>query len=323
MRAGPPIPVFVQRDVEESLAAEIAAGNWRGYAHPICYSFTWHPPFIGALSGHVHTGLELSLVLRGEIEVYYDAVTLQCGPGQAWLCGMWEPHAWRVNQEGTESISLIFLPDLTGDNMMDAPPYQELFALPPDRRSRPADSAQRERLLTLGREIRREMEQQASFWKTSVRLGLIRLLIEFCRASESDLSPDGKRPAAATQGSLARLMPALRLAHDSPRRRVSVAEAAAACAMSESRFGHLFQNATGISFAKFCLRARLMYAAHSLLSSDQTVEAVAAETGFVDISHLSRSFVRYFGCTPSQYRDHREQAVAGIPPRARPAGQVS
>ena len=321
MRAGPPIPVFVQRDVEESLAAEIAAEGWRGHTNPICYSFTWQQSYVGALSGHVHTGLELSLVLSGAIEIYYDAATLQCGPGEAWLCGMWEPHAWRVNEEGTQSISLIFLPDLTGDNMLDVPPYQELFALPPDRRSRPGDEAQRGRLLALGRDIRRELEEQGSFCKTSVRLALMRLLIELCRACEPELSPDGKRPVVTAQGSLARIMPALRIAHETPRRRVSVAEAAAACAMSESRFGHLFQGATGISFAKFCLRARLMFAAHNLLSSDQTVEVIAAETGFVDISHLARSFVRYFGCTPTQYRAHREQAAAGVPPRARPAGQ--
>jgi len=321
MPVGALIPVFVQRDVEDSLAAGIAAEGWRGHANLLCYSFTWHQPYVGVLNGHVHTGLELSMVLSGEIDIYYDDATVTCGPGGLWLCGMWEPHAWRINQESTQSISLIFLPELLGDEIAEGPPYLAPFALPPSRRPQLTDRGQRDRVLSIGRDIYRESAEQRSFWKTAVRLDLLRLLTEISRVCDVATSFPGEPPADANHGSLARLLPALRMVHETPGRRVSVADAAAACALSVSRFGHLFRSTTGTSFGRFCLRVRLMLAAHHLLSTDHTVSAIAEEAGFVDVSHLARSFARYFGCTPTQYRVHREQAGSGPPPQAGPAGR--
>jgi AraC-like DNA-binding protein len=59
----------------------------------------------------------------------------------------------------------------------------------------------------------------------------------------------------------------------------------------------------GTSFGQFSLRARLGYAAHRLLASDLTVEAIAQRAGFVDASHFHRTFVRHYGCTPRTYRE--------------------
>jgi len=61
----------------------------------------------------------------------------------------------------------------------------------------------------------------------------------------------------------------------------------------------------GLSFAKFRLRARLAYAARLLLTTRLPTEAVATQAGFVDGSHLHRSFVRRYGTTPGQYREER------------------
>jgi AraC-like DNA-binding protein len=38
------------------------------------------------------------------------------------------------------------------------------------------------------------------------------------------------------------------------------------------------------------------------MTSEMSAEAIAAEVGFADGSHLHRMFVRHYGCTPGQYR---------------------
>jgi AraC-like DNA-binding protein len=58
----------------------------------------------------------------------------------------------------------------------------------------------------------------------------------------------------------------------------------------------------GLSFGKFCRRARLAYAAQLLLTTDLPVEAVARTAGFSDASHLHHSFVETYGATPARYR---------------------
>ena len=97
-------------------------------------------------------------------------------------------------------------------------------------------------------------------------------------------------------------MPAFVLVRSTHPHKVSVSQAAKACAMSRSRFEAEFRQAAGVSLGQFCLQMRLKAAAHLLASSDLTVKEVAVRTGFWDDSHLHRFFLREHGQTPSRYR---------------------
>jgi AraC-like DNA-binding protein len=303
--------IRVEREVEDRLASGPAAAGWQGPNYALGYSFvTEHPQ--GSLDGHVHPGMELGMVLTGEVEFHTESSEHRCGPGDVWLCAMWEPHAWRVSRSGTTNIALIFLPDLLGDQTSGEPPYFELFAAPPEARVRVGEADMRRRLLGLGRDTYREIEEKKPFWQTAVRLSLLRILTELSR------SRDGAPPAVGSQligrhlGSLSRVMPALKLTHDQPWSRVTASDAAAACSLSRSHFGYLFRSAMGVSFGKFCQRTRLGFVAHQLLYTNDTVESIAEQAGFVDVSHLSRTFAKHHGCSPSEYRRRRgrEEATA-------------
>ena len=63
-----------------------------------------------------------------------------------------------------------------------------------------------------------------------------------------------------------------------------------------------FQADLGLSPHAAGLRVRLGQAGHLLRSSDRTVAAVAAQTGFADASHLVRAFRTEYGQTPSEWR---------------------
>ncbi len=67
----------------------------------------------------------------------------------------------------------------------------------------------------------------------------------------------------------------------------------------------------GVTFGRFALRARLAFAAHRLLSTDLSVEAIAAEANFTDASHLHRHFVKHYGQTPRAYREQPNGAIHG------------
>ncbi len=81
-------------------------------------------------------------------------------------------------------------------------------------------------------------------------------------------------------------------------KRTSLAELAARVHLSESRFIHLFTEHVGIPPRRYMLWARLMAAIEAAIAGSNLTTA-AHEAGFADSAHLSRTFRRMFGRTPS------------------------
>ncbi|MBN2212296.1 MAG: hypothetical protein JW709_12940, partial [Sedimentisphaerales bacterium] len=44
----------------------------------------------------MHYGFELGVLHSGKMRRHYTSVSYGVSPGDAWLCGMWEPHGWEV-----------------------------------------------------------------------------------------------------------------------------------------------------------------------------------------------------------------------------------
>ncbi|ABX19417.1 MULTISPECIES: helix-turn-helix transcriptional regulator [Burkholderia cepacia complex] len=70
------------------------------------------------------------------------------------------------------------------------------------------------------------------------------------------------------------------------------------CGISESRLVHLFASVTGVSIREYLLWVKARKAV-SMFASGKTLTEVAHATSFSDQAHLSRTFKRYFGLTPS------------------------
>lgn len=68
--------------------------------------------------------------------------------------------------------------------------------------------------------------------------------------------------------------------------------------LSPSRFAHLFREQTGLPVRNYVLWRRLLYALNCL-QQGQSITTAAHEAGFTDGAHLSRSFRRVFGATPT------------------------
>ena len=158
----------------------------------------------------------------------------------------------------------------------------------------------REQVLAIGRELCQEIQGAQPAWETVVRADLLRLfaLLTRCRQpSPSDAVSRTVAPAA-----LAAIMPAMRMVQAPQGRRIPASEAAAACGFSRTRFDVLFRQVIGISFGRFCQRARLGFVASELRHTGATVEQIAERAGFTDRSHLHHAFTKAYGCTPSEYR---------------------
>jgi AraC-like DNA-binding protein len=178
--------------------------------------------------------------------------------------------------------------------------WLDLFVAHPSQRPRVATPQMRERVIALARELRHEVEQRGRGWESAVRLNL--LMILFTVSRDWDPPVRGKVPSRSRASSLPRIMPALDMVQSRLARRVTVTEAADACALGRAQFCRIFRDAMGMSFGRFCQRSRLGHVAELLLSTDLTVSDIAERAGFADGSHMHRAFANHHGCAPGEYR---------------------
>ena len=246
-----------------------------------------------------HDGLEVGVTLEGSCDIDFDGTTVPHEPGDVWLIGIWEPHTWRVTRRRSTILSVGFLPEFIGDEVLPTA-WHDMFTCDPADRPSVPDGEMRSTVLQLGREMAREIKARRDDWRIGARLTLAKLLFVLHREWRLSL-PIPPKPQGQISG-LRRIAPALRAIHSRPVERVSLPDAAARCGLSTAQFSRLFARNMGLSFGRFRTRAHLAFAAHLLLTTDLSIDAIAAESGFTDASHLHRLFVKHYKATPGEFR---------------------
>lgn len=98
-----------------------------------------------------------------------------------------------------------------------------------------------------------------------------------------------------------RLVRALEYIRAHVRYPIALADVAAAVALSEGRFRHLFVQQTGCSFRAYLLWLRINLAIEAVMAGSSWTDA-AHEAGFADSAHLTRTHKKVFGIEPSAIR---------------------
>ena len=77
---------------------------------------------------------------------------------------------------------------------------------------------------------------------------------------------------------------------------------AKALALHPNSFVRLFTAEHGCSPQRYGLRLRLRHAGNLLAETEQSLESIAEQCGFVDRHHLSRAFKKYWHVPPAEFR---------------------
>lgn len=91
---------------------------------------------------------------------------------------------------------------------------------------------------------------------------------------------------------------------------VCVEEIARECRLSRSYFSRAFKHSTGVPPHGWLAARRVEKAKQLLAEGDVRIADVAAECGFADQSHLTRSFSAHLGITPAAWRRHARSGEA-------------
>jgi transcriptional regulator GlxA family with amidase domain len=69
-----------------------------------------------------------------------------------------------------------------------------------------------------------------------------------------------------------------------------------------SRALHLFKKETGVTLSTWVARLRIDYAIYLMKNTDRSMADIAAECGFFDQSHFTKTFRALEGSPPLRYR---------------------
>ena len=114
--------------------------------------------------------------------------------------------------------------------------------------------------------------------------------------------------ARLTQAQMNRLVATVKTNGD---RRMTVAEMAGAVGLSESWFATVFKQTTGKTPLQWQLGRRIERAQTLLSESGLSLVDIAAQLGFSDQAHLTKTFRQVVGETPAAWRRSRMQSLAG------------
>jgi len=87
--------------------------------------------------------------------------------------------------------------------------------------------------------------------------------------------------------------------------RVDLADLSRLACLSPAHFSRAFKLSTGLAPYRWQLDMRISRARDLLSGGDSSLEEVAEACGFADGPHFARTFKRFSGCTPSEWRRQR------------------
>lgn len=89
--------------------------------------------------------------------------------------------------------------------------------------------------------------------------------------------------------------------------KITVNTLAERCFYNPSYFSRIFTETYGMSITDYVLEKRFEKACNLLLSTDMTVEKIAAESGFRDSGAIFKYFKKRLGITPAEYRKSKNK----------------
>lgn len=230
----------------------------------------------------MHYEFELGVVINGRMKRQYIDCQMEIGPGDAWFCGMWEPHGFELLETPCEAVVFVTDPEYIAKNKLLNHNILLPFQAPPKLRPR-VIAKNRAQLIDSARKTK--MIFQKSNNPDWAKLQFFQILLVLM---ESWKIPKLKNDFRVRKN----ITNALKLVFNE-KRLVSTQEAASACMMSVSKFRYIFKILMHSSFSEFALKYRVRGAIDQLKNSNETQEAVALHWGFTDASHLHKYIKKF------------------------------
>jgi AraC-like DNA-binding protein len=150
------------------------------------------------------------------------------------------------------------------------------------------------------RRIRRAFQQSNPICDLQAG-GWTRLILAALLADQATIAEREPEPATEIKRQIEQAIRWLTLQYSQP---VSIEQMAQTLGYHRTHLSKMFKQHTGMSPMHFLLQIR-MERAKLLLAEPLTIEQIAASVGFADALYFSKQFKKWFGHSPTEYRQER------------------
>lgn len=231
------------------------------------------------LGEHYHERAYVSIVLRGSYAEKCGLTTRDYSTGEAIFHVPGECHADRFHAHGAQLLNVQIFPQLL-------PRLSELGVKTNVRALVTVPG-----LLQLGWRIHSEASSPDPISELALEGMAMELLAEVLRPRVFPRSRESNW-----------LCKVIEILHDRYRETVTLSEVASAVCIHPVHLARAFRKHHSCSVGEYIRKLRVEAACHQLLNSETSLVEIAANTGFSDQSHLSRSLKTYTGLSPHQFR---------------------
>ncbi len=259
--------------------------------------------FMHALSSvprHWHRSIEIVFLIKGHANVTVDGRSFTMNEGDITLFNSNAIHELS-SENGAVFIAVQIKPEMfsTGGDTDDLE-FDCVSAMDPEPER--FDGLR----MCLSRMLLENIRRDSSAYFRNYGMGywLLGELMEWFRVPSAGKGPDRRK---YTQ----RLTAIIDYIETHYAQNFSLADLAEAQGLSVPYLSSFFAKYTGVKFSQYYTDVKLSHALGQLVSTDDTVELVAANNGFPETHAFIRAFKQKFGETPSNYRRHvRERGPA-------------
>ena len=236
--------------------------------------------------GNWHHNLEFLYFLQGEGLVYCNGMEYQVRPGCLIAVNSNELHSL-LSEKGMQYYCLIVDAAFLSDNGI--PVESVCFA------SFICD----EGVGGLFQKIAEEFSGDGLFRRAAIRAGVLELLVYLAR---NHAVPAKKYPK--TDENIKQVIGYL---HGNAAEAISLESIAEKFNLNKSHLARIFKKATGMTVVSYLNMVRCENAKRLLLHRDLPVSEVARRCGFENASYFAKTFCRFVGCLPSDFRQQHKR----------------
>lgn len=148
---------------------------------------------------------------------------------------------------------------------------------------------------------------QAADQRVQLRVeGYVRLVVaEYMDSQDRVFSPH--QPLSMMQQQVEQAIRWFTLQYPQP---ISMETVASTLGYHRTHFSKIFKEHTGLAPMQYLTKVRMEKAQLLLLKEPLTIQQVASSVGYTDALYFSKQFKKWFGCSPSEYRDKHQNRIS-------------